>query len=246
MQIELKEKKQLTLIIPTYNEKENIQPLLSTLIPYLDTNVVPFEILVIDDSSMDGTREIVTDMAQHEKRIKLFTRTKEKGIGSAIFFGLQHAQGDILIPIMADSSESYADILELYTVMNEKDYDVLFTNRFRTSEKVVDYPFFKKLCNRSLNLLAALLYQYPYTDITNAFKAYNNRIIRKITITTPGFEALLEIPLLCLFKGRSFGEIPVSGYQRKRGHSKLNLLRDGFKYFSVLLKYLPRRYISKK
>ncbi len=235
-------KKKLSIIIPTYNEKETIVDLLITLIPYLKNNLVPFEILVIDDSSDDGTIQLVKSFSKKNKTIKMFIRTKEKGMGSAIFFGFQQASGDILIPLMADGSENLQDILLLYTTMCEKDYDVLFTNRFISKTTTLDYPFIKFLCNRTLNSLAAFFYKTPYTDLTNAFKAYNKRMVPKLHITTSGFETLLELPLLCLIIGGTFGEIPVSWYQRKKGHSKLHLLAAGRQYFWVMMKYLPRRY----
>src|SRR3989338_3428254 len=239
-----KNKKKLSIIIPTYNEKDSIYDVLTLTIHFLDTSRVPLEILVIDDSSTDGTPAIVQELAIADSRIKLFSR-QERGMGSALFFGFQKATGNIIIPIMADGSDTVQDILMLYNKMCEKDYDLVFTNRFSSQETQSDYPFFKKICNRTLNRLVALLYHYPYTDITNAFKAYIKESIRNIAPTISGFAALLEMPLQCLLHGGTFTEVPVHWYERRSGTSKLRIFSVGFNYCWIMCKYLPTRYFGK-
>lgn len=230
----------LSLIVPTYNEVETIQHLLKTLPLFLYIQKIPFEIIIIDDNSPDKTAKIVKAYL-NDKRIKLFIRENKQGIGSAIIYGFHQASGDILIPLMADGADSYNDICILYKTMCEKNYDVLFTNRFRNAG--LDYPFFKRICNRCLNLFVAKLYNYPYTDLTNAFKAYHRRMLPFMRITTTGFETLLELPLLCLFAGTKYGEISVSWSERKKGISKLPLFKAGAQYLLIALKYLPDRYL---
>lgn len=234
--------KLLSLIIPTYNEEENIAFLLGEVSRYLDDKKIPFELIVVDDDSKDQTAALVSVCQKNNARIHLFVRKNEKGIGSALMYGFQHAAGDILIPLMADRCDALDDIDLLYVTMAKETYDVVFTNRFKKKQHTRDYPFFKKCCNRALNLLVAFLYRYPYTDLTNAFKAYRKDFVNPIHPTTDGFEMLLELPLICLLKKGSFYEIPVSWHERKKGASKLHLLTTGYKYLLVLLKYLPQRY----
>ena len=140
-----KKEKKLSIIIPCFNEKDSIHGVITFTIPFFDTNGIPLEVLVIDDNSTDGTSTIVQELAAADARIKLFSRTKEKGMGSALFSGFQKATGDIIIPLMADGSDTVQDILMLYNTMNEKDYDIVFTNRFSSPEIQSDYPFFKKI-----------------------------------------------------------------------------------------------------
>lgn len=237
-------KKKLSIIIPTFNEKDSIHDIITVTISFLDANNVPSEVLVIDDNSIDETPTIVQELVHADPRIKLFFRTTEKGMGSALFFGFQKATGDILIPVMADGSDTTKDILMLYKKMCEKDYDIIFTNRFSSQETQSDYPFLKKICNRTLNKLVALLYHYPYTDITNAFKAYSKKSIQNIAPTSFGFEALLEMPLQCLLQGGTFTEVPVHWYERRSGTSKLRLFSAGFRYCGIMCKYLPQRYFN--
>lgn len=140
--------------------------------------------------------------------------------------------GEIVIIVMGDQSEGPRDIVRL--AEKAQSYDIVFTNRFR-SGKPKEYPYLKYAANRICNLSAKLIFRIPYSDITNAFKAYRRNIVADIDLTSKGFEIFLELPVKAIKRTEQTTEIDVQHTVRKHKVPKLSVSRDGYKYLSLLV-----------
>ena len=163
-------------------------------------------------------------------------RLGKRGVGDAIRAGIRLATGSFIIPVMGDQSENPFDIVRL--TRTAEHCDVVFTNRFRHG-KPEDYPLLKYLANRWCNFAAMLLFHIPYSDITNAFKAYRKGLLDRVDLSSKGFEVFLEIPMkvMTLTPVRT-SEIEIRHTVRSKRYAKLSVSRDGYRYARLLLSLL--------
>lgn len=164
----------------------------------------------------------------------MFTNAWEKrGVGDAVRTGIEMARGEVLVVAMGDQSEDPDEIVTL--AKSCIDYDIVFTNRFKHG-RPHDYPFIKYAANRACNYAVKWFAGIPYTDTTNAFKAYKLETLKRIRLTSEGFEIFLEIPLKIMqcheIRSR---EIEASHAVRKKKAAKLSVTKDGYRYLRVLL-----------
>jgi uncharacterized protein (TIRG00374 family) len=230
----------VSIVIPAHNEVENIPTLLAALIPVLEAHeeIRDFELVLVDDNSKDGTGRLIDSYAANDSRIKAVHRTDTPGFGNAVKTGLQNASGDILIPVMADLSDSPEDIPKLVRKINEG-YDVAYGSRFCSGGSTHDYPWKKMIANRAFNNSVRLLFGIRHRDVTNAFKAYRRTVLEAIgfdNLEATGFDLTVEIPMKAHILGFSSAEVPVSWHERKKGEAKLKLSQNGQRYGIRLLK----------
>jgi len=133
---------------------------------------------------------------------------------------------------MGDQSDTPGDIVRL--AEKAQSYDIVFTNRFKAG-RPKKYPYLKYAANRICNLTARLIFRIPYSDITNAFKAYRRSIVTDIDLTSKGFEIFLELPLKAISRTKQTTEIDVQHTVMKQKVPKLSVTRDGYKYLSLLI-----------
>lgn len=227
----------VSLIVPAHNEEENLEALTMALSEKLSNAGFSYEIVIVNDNSTDDTGRIAEELSYRFQNIRVIHRKPPNGIGRALKDGFKNAQGEILIPVMADLSDEPGDIIKL--VEKTSDYDVVYGSRFMDGGKAENYPFIKMLMNRSFNTLVKILFRIKERDITNAFKAYRKDVIENIGIEnleSEHFDILIELPL----KAKTFGsrsiEVPVSWRGRKKGISKLSLAKMGPLYLKRLIK----------
>lgn len=226
----------LSIVIPAYNEEENIEP---TLIDILDTmrgETIPFEIIVVNDNSKDSTPEIIEKLQKEHSEIVLVNRTPPGGFGRAIRSGLDHISGDVVIPVMADLSDDSHDIVKYYRKI-EEGFDCVYGSRFIKGAVVKDYPGYKLFFNRLVNKALQFLFITKHNDLTNAFKAYRSEVIKSIMpLYSAHFNITIEMSLSALVRRYKIAEVPIHWYGRKWGQSNLRLRAMGRRYLATLIK----------
>lgn len=216
--------KTLSVVIPAYNEGENIGPLLSDLACTLEKHRIPYEIIVVNDASADDTEKQVLEAGRTFPGIRLVNRCLPRGFGRAVQAGLGETRGDKVVIFMGDGSDSPEDIVR-YNQELDKGADCVFGNRFSGSAGIKGYPKGKWLVNRMGNLGLQILFRTGCGDMTNAFKGYKTEVIKELSpFHAAGFHLSLEIALLAFIRGYRIREVPVSWKGRSHGVSKLNLL----------------------
>jgi dolichol-phosphate mannosyltransferase len=159
--------------------------------------------------------------------------------------GLEQFTGDRVAIMMADLSDDPEDLVRFNRKMDEG-YDCVFGTRWSKGGKVIDYPWVKRIMNRTANNLVRLVFRLRYDDCTNAFKLFSAETIKGLhPFLSPHFNLTLELPLKAIVRGYSFAVVPNSWRNRKAGESKLKIKEMGSRYFFIMLYCLIEKYFSR-
>lgn len=224
----------LSVVVPAYKEEEYVEQTLRGIERACDDSNISAEIIVVVDLVPDDkTGEYIRRVSEGHPEIRVHERLGRRGVGDAVRTGIGMARGEVLVVAMGDQSEDPNEIVRL--AKSCLDYDIVFTNRFRHG-RPHDYPFVKYLANRACNYAVKWLAGIPYSDTTNAFKAYKLETLKRVELTSDGFEIFLEIPLKIMRHDRIRSrEIEASHAVRKKMAPKLSVTKDGYRYLHVLL-----------
>ncbi|MEZ4789909.1 MAG: glycosyltransferase family 2 protein [Flavobacteriales bacterium] len=235
----------LSVVIPAHNEEGSVDQTVRELIEVLRNARIEHEVVVVDDHSRDGTGRVLTDLARSFPELRVLENTGPGGFGHAVRFGLERYEGDCVAVMMADLSDSPADLVRFYQKMQEG-YDCVFGSRWIRGGRVVDYPPMKRWINRLANTLVRLLFRFRYNDCTNAFKLYSRSAMDGLKpFLSPHFNLTLELPLKAIVRGYSYAVLPNSWHNRKSGESKLKIKEMGSRYFFIMLYCLIEKYFSR-
>jgi glycosyltransferase involved in cell wall biosynthesis len=223
-----------SVIVPAYREEEFIEPTLVGVMEEFRSAKLSLEVIVVVDIVPgDSTASHIRNVANAYSEIRLVERPRKRGVGDAIRTGIREANADVVIPVMGDQSERPSDIIKL--VKKAECFDIVFTNRFKHG-RPAGYPLLKYIANRCCNMAAMLLFHIPYSDITNAFKAYKKDLLSRVDLSSNGFEIFLEMPLRVMALGRlKAAEIETGHIVRKKGAPKLSVVREGWRYGRLLV-----------
>ncbi|OFZ29771.1 MAG: dolichyl-phosphate beta-D-mannosyltransferase [Bdellovibrionales bacterium RIFCSPHIGHO2_01_FULL_40_29] len=211
------------VIVPTYNEIENIKQLLPALMQ-LPTE---FDVLVVDDSSPDGTADEVLKFRQHSPRVNLLKRTQKNGLGQAYIagfkWGLQNKY-DAMIEMDADFSHSPQDLIKILEKIET--HPVVLGSRYVSGGKTVNWGFLRKLISRGGGVYSRLILGYPIRDWTGGFNGWQTKVLQDIgldTIQSNGYSFQIELK----YKAQKYNypvlEVPITFEDRRVGQSKMSL-----------------------
>jgi dolichol-phosphate mannosyltransferase len=215
------------------------------LVETLDGEGIDYEVLVVDDASDDGTLEVVEGIADGNDRVRALRSQLPRGFGYAIRAGLDRFEGDAVAIVMADGSDSPADVVT-YLRLLEEGYDCVFGSRFVRGSRVHDYPRLKLVLNRAANLVIRILFRHGYNDTTNAFKAYRREVIDTVQpLLANHFNLTVELPLKAIVRGHSYVVCPIEWTNRKAGASKLSVQEMGSRYLFIVLYVWLEHHLSR-
>jgi dolichol-phosphate mannosyltransferase len=237
----------LSVIIPAYNESNNLRETLPAFYAALQQSGIEHELLVINDNSTDDTEEVLLHLQLQMPSIRWINNIPpHNGFGFAVRKGLEHFSGDCAAIVMADLSDAPQDLVAFYRLMLAENLDCVFGSRFIKGGKVHDYPWLKLRINRLANTIVRLSFGIRYNDCTNAFKLYKKETIDGLKpFLAPHFNLTLELPLKAIVRGYSYKVLPNSWTNRKHGTSNLKIREMGSRYFFILLYCLIEKYFSK-
>lgn len=225
----------LSVIVPAHNEAESVGGTVTALADTLTAECIPHEILVVDDSSSDGTAAVVNEVSTHCPSVRCIRSHFPPGFGYAVRAGLDHYTGDAVAIFMADQSDSPADLVSYHRALAEG-YDCAFGSRFVEGGGTLGYPKLKLAINRFVNIAIVLMFRHNYNDTTNAFKAYRRDVIDNIRpLLSNHFNLTVEMPLKAVTRGHTFAIVPISWSNRRSGVSKLRLNEMGSRYMFMVL-----------
>jgi len=235
----------LSVVIPARNEEGSIEETLQNLARTLRAEHIPFEIVVADDGSTDRTVSCVDGMAGEYPEIRLVRNTGRHGFGMAVRLGLEHATGEAIAVVMADGSDSSADLVTYYQKLLEG-YDCAFGSRFVRGGATRGYPVHKLILNRMANWFIKFIFRLPYNDVTNAFKMYHRDVIEGMQpLISPQFNLTVEMPLKAIVRGYSYAIVPITWTTRKSGVSKLRLKEMGSRYLFIVMYLWLEKHLSR-
>jgi dolichol-phosphate mannosyltransferase len=235
----------LSVVIPAHNEVDSIGATVRSLADTLTAARIPHEILVVDDASSDGTFAVVNEASTRNPSVRCIRSHLPPGFGHAVRAGLDCYTGDAVAIFMADSSDSPRDLVRYYQVLSEG-FDCAFGSRFIKGGETRDYPLFKLLINRVVNLAIRVMFRHGYNDTTNAFKAYRREVIDNIhPLLSNHFNLTVEMPLKALTRGYTFQVVPITWSNRRQGESKLRLQEMGSRYMFIVLYVFLEHHLSR-
>jgi dolichol-phosphate mannosyltransferase len=235
----------LSVVIPARNEAGAIADTINEAARALEDGGIDYEILVIDDSSTDGTAAIVRELGKTNERVRCYRSHYSQGFGLAVRAGLERFEGDAVAILMADRSDDPEDLVRYHRLL-EDGYDCAFGSRFVHGAQVTGYPRFKLVLNRIVNSGIRFLFRHGYNDTTNAFKAYRRDVIETIQpLLSHHFNLTVELPLKAVVRGHSYGIIPVDWRGRTTGTSKLGVQEMGSRYLFIVLYVFLEHHLSR-
>ena len=213
------------VILPTYGEAENI----AKLIEDIENLKLNANILVIDDSSPDGTAEIVREKQTKYSNVTLYVRPKKTGLGTAITDGFKIFLSapdppKYVFTMDADYSHNPQDIPQLLSTMKECDCGIVIGSRYVKGGKIAGWPFTRKIISKTANLIARASLNLKLKDCTSGFRCYSTKFLKEVisNLHSHTYEIQIETVRQATLRKFNVKETPVLFVNRKRGKSKLS------------------------
>jgi dolichol-phosphate mannosyltransferase len=207
----------LTVILPTYNERDNLLPLLGRIQTVLKALPVEWDVLVVDDNSPDGTAQTAEELSGAFP-VRVLVREGRRGLARSVLDGFRLAEGEFFLVMDADLSHPPERISAMWEVMRRNDCDLVVGSRYVSGGKIENWPILRKLTSRASKLLVAPLTSVK--DPLSGFFLVRRDAVERRSFDPRGFKILLEI----LTKGgvRKVREIPITFQDRMHGSSGLS------------------------
>lgn len=213
------------VIIPTYNELENIQYMILSVMGLEDN----FELLIIDDNSPDGTAEVVKKLKKDfPERLHLIQREGKQGLGTAYIEGFRYGLMNgfqYIFEMDADFSHNPKDLIKLYNTCAEEGYDLAIGSRYISGVNVVNWPMGRVLMSFFASKYVQFITGMPIKDATAGFKCYSRRVLEAINLNSIrfiGYAFQIEMKFITWKLGFKIKEVPIIFTDRTRGTSKMN------------------------
>ncbi|HEU5112725.1 MAG TPA: polyprenol monophosphomannose synthase [Acidimicrobiia bacterium] len=210
----------VTVVIPTYNERENLPDISKAVI------VHGYELLVVDDSSPDGTGDLADRLANEDSRISVLHRSSKEGLGPAYAAGFDRALddgADIVIEMDADFSHDPADLPRLVHAIGDG-ADLAIGSRYVSGGSTPDWPLTRRVISKGGNLYARMMLGIPIRDATAGFRAFRSEALRSLPYReaqSSGYAFQVEMAMRAHEGGLRVVEVPISFRDRTRGTSKM-------------------------
>lgn len=210
------------VILPTYNEREN----LTTVVPGILRQDRRLEVLIVDDSSPDGTGDLARELAVENPRVHVLERPRKMGLGTAYLTGFQWAleRGyDYVFEMDADLSHDPRHLPEFLQAIET--HDLVLGSRYLRGVTVVNWPLSRLLLSMSANLYARVVTGVPFTDLTGGFKCFRRRVLEELNLSrirSEGYSFQIEVTSRAWTRGFRIAEIPIVFVDRTKGESKLS------------------------
>lgn len=223
--------KKITILIPVYNEVSTLEEILRK-VENADFCGLEKEIILIDDYSTDGTRELYEKLPY-----KVLYHDYNQGKGAALKTGFENATGDVIVIQDADLEYDPVDYAPLVKLIVEGHADVCYGSRLSGGKPSRSFMFTHLIGNKFLSLLTNILYGSTLTDMETCYKAFKTDFIKGIEIKSRRFDFEPEITAKVLKRGARLYELPVSYYGREFSEGKKITWKDGFHAIIALVKY---------
>jgi dolichol-phosphate mannosyltransferase len=217
--------KRVLVIIPTYNEFENVSDIIHAVIRQGDD----FDVLIVDDNSPDGTAEIVRKLQiKFTGRVHLLERKGKLGLGTAYLEGFKYGlkqNYDFLCEMDADFSHNPDDLPRLKDACIRQNADLAIGSRYVDGGGLKDWPWVRRVLSKGASLYVRLITSIPVHDSTAGFKCYKKEVLEKIKldkIKCKGYAFQIEMKYATYLNGFKITEVPIIFKDREKGTSKMN------------------------
>jgi dolichol-phosphate mannosyltransferase len=224
----------LSMVLATYNEKENIEDMITKIDQTCRKSRISTEIIVVDDNSPDGTADVVKKMMKKNKNVRLIVRQKREGLCPALFQGYKAAKGNIIGSSDADLSIDPKYIPQFYRKIQEG-FDLVVGSKHMKGGKIVGKPAYTTIISKGSALMASIFFRMNLHDYNLNFRFFKKAVLPK-KLTSKGNVQFAEFIYRAKRKGFKITELPITFVERLRGKSKFKIFRQTFYYLIGLLK----------
>jgi len=215
---------EVSIILPTYNERENLPRIVPEIERVIDREGWDAEILVVDDDSPDGTAEVAKELAEEYGNIRVIVRKERPGLGLAYRRGFREAEGDVVVCMDADGQHPPEHLPDIVNPVLDGECDFGLGSRYVEGARVENFPWYRRLNSWGARLVAKLLLRLPYRDPTSGFRAIRREILEEgRPFVSEGFEIQVETLAKAHHLGYEVREVPFTFKPRERGSSNVDL-----------------------
>jgi len=240
----------ISVIIPLYNEQDNIVHYTTDLFPIID-NIgksagEKIEYIFVDDGSQDETINKIQAIALVRTDTKILRHVKNSGMGSAIKTGLSACTGDLVVTMDADLTFRPVDVEKLIEKYRETDADCVSGSPYLEKGLMEEVTPFRLFMSKSVNFFYRALLGNGITCVSPVFRLYKRSVLMTINITSPNFEINAEIISKLIIGGWKVVEVPVPLLKRKYGESKININREIKNNIRLLFRIFKTKYLHRE
>lgn len=217
----------LSVILPTFNEKENIARIVEGIFRVAENNNLKANIIVVDDNSPDGTAAAVKKLeSEYPNQITLISRSHKLGLGSAYIVGFKHAinmGAEYIFEMDADLSHNPSELPQF--IEAAKDYDLIIGSRYIQDGKIMNWSRLRKLISLGGTIYAKTILNLPINDLTSGYKCFRSHLLKSMdleNISSDGYSFQIELTYKAYQKGYKVKEIPIVFKDRNQGESKFS------------------------
>jgi dolichol-phosphate mannosyltransferase len=213
------------LILPTYDEAQNVEPIVRAALSELGTTGREHTVLVVDDGSPDGTGEIADRLAREHTEVRVLHRPRKEGLGRAYLAGFELALAEgaeLILEMDADFSHDPADLPRLVAAAGAA--DVVLGSRYVPGGGVENWGSLRRILSRGGSWYARMLLGVPVRDLTGGFKCFNRRVLEAIDLNgvhAGGYGFQIELTYRAIQAGFTVVEVPILFHERREGQSKM-------------------------
>jgi dolichol-phosphate mannosyltransferase len=213
------------LILPTYNEATNLEPMVNAALPQLASAAGSPTILVVDDASPDGTGKIADRLAEEHDEVRVLHRPRKDGLGRAYLAGFATALeggADLVVQMDCDFSHDPADLPRLIGAAGSA--DIVLGSRYVTGGGVENWALRRRILSRGGCAYARLILGVPVRDLTGGFKCWNRAALEALDldgVDSHGYGFQIEMSYRAINEGLTITEVPIVFRERREGHSKM-------------------------
>jgi dolichol-phosphate mannosyltransferase len=215
------------LVLPTYNEAENIGPLVRAALPQLESSGLEHRILIVDDNSPDGTGRIADELAGEFDTVEVLHRPGKQGLGRAYLAGFEvalNSGADLVMEMDSDFSHDPKDLPRLIAAAEGEAADLVLGSRYVPGGGVTQWGRLRRLVSRGGSAYARWLLGVPVRDLTGGFKCFNRRVLEAIAlgdVHAEGYTFQIELTYKAIKAGFTVAEVPILFREREVGSSKM-------------------------
>ncbi len=210
-------KPKISVILPTYNERENIGRLVERIFRSVNDSL---QIIVVDDDSPDGTWKVVQEIAERDNRVRLLRRVGRRGLRSALVEGISLAQGEIVVWMDCDFSMPPEIVPHLVREIGA--FDIVIGSRYVEGGKDARDSRFRVITSRWFDRFGSLVLQFPVKDITSGFVAAKKKLFEDISLSGTHGDYCIDFLYRAVRRGFKVKEIPYTNMPRWKGKTKTN------------------------
>ena len=225
----------MSVVIPAFNEQENIKRIPKELLPVLNKMSVNYEVIIVDDGSRDDTAKEAQKIIRKHRNVRMVSHKKNMGLAEATRTGIKHMKGGVAVFLDSDFTFHPREIPKLYAKYKETGCDCVVGAHF-SSKGSTDVVFYRMILSKGVNTLYSTLLGQKISTISSIFRLYKTSELKKLKLKSNGFDICAEILVKMLQKKKRIEEVPVKLTTRIYGESKLNNRKEFINHIKMLSK----------